>query len=306
MNTEIRSSKPAVDGICLRLRPAPWAVRVGCAIAFLTLWPLAGRAQSVTATVAVGISPQAAAVNPVTNKIYVANRGGTVTVIDGIANTTTTVAAGTTPNAVAVNPVTNKIYVANQISNNVTVIDGATNATTTVTAGTSPAPVAVNPVTNQIYVANSGSANVTVIDGATNTTKTVSTGTPVAVAVNPVTDRIYVVNNGNPGTVTVIDGATNSTLTVAAGTHPLAVGLNSVTNSIYVANANNPFSNSTLTVIDAGRRTRYANAGAVAPVVQSRSLSSRASRSTSAGVPLDLAPATRWPDSPLRCRRLAS
>ena len=32
----------------------------------------------------------------------------------------------------AVNPVTNKIYVANQDSNNVTVIDGATNSTTTV------------------------------------------------------------------------------------------------------------------------------------------------------------------------------
>ena len=32
----------------------------------------------------------------------------------------------------AVNPVTNKIYVANVGSNNVTVIDGATNATTTV------------------------------------------------------------------------------------------------------------------------------------------------------------------------------
>ena len=38
----------------------------------------------------------------------------------------------------AVNPVTNKIYVANYGSNNVTVIDGATNATTTVSAGTQP------------------------------------------------------------------------------------------------------------------------------------------------------------------------
>ena len=35
----------------------------------------------------------------------------------------------------AVNPATNKIYVANWTSNNVTVIDGATNATTTVSAG---------------------------------------------------------------------------------------------------------------------------------------------------------------------------
>ena len=58
----------------------------------------------------------------------------------------------------AVNPVTNKIYVANQSSDNVTVIDGATNATTTVPPGRSPCAVAVNPVTNKIYVANSRAA----------------------------------------------------------------------------------------------------------------------------------------------------
>ena len=45
--------------------------------------------------------------------------------------TTTVTAGSATPWAVAVNPVTNKIYVANYGSNNVTVIDGATNATTT-------------------------------------------------------------------------------------------------------------------------------------------------------------------------------
>ena len=38
----------------------------------------------------------------------------------------------------AVNPVTNKIYVANHGSDNVTVIDGATNDTTTVAAGIGP------------------------------------------------------------------------------------------------------------------------------------------------------------------------
>ena len=49
---------------------------------------------------------------------------------------TTTVPADSNPYAVAVNPVTNKIYVANRASNSVTVIDGATNLTTTVPAGT--------------------------------------------------------------------------------------------------------------------------------------------------------------------------
>src|SRR6266851_7931944 len=60
-----------------------------------------------------------------------------------------TVGAGNDPTTVAVNPVTNKIYVANFNSANVTVIDGATNATTTVGAGTNPVAAAVNPVTNK-------------------------------------------------------------------------------------------------------------------------------------------------------------
>src|SRR5260370_23588489 len=43
----------------------------------------------------------------------------------------TTIGAGTNPFAAAVNPVTNKIYVANQGSNNVTGIDEGTDATKT-------------------------------------------------------------------------------------------------------------------------------------------------------------------------------
>ncbi len=61
-----------------------------------------------------------------------------------------TIPAGNLPIAVAVNPVTNKIYVANQNSNNVTVIDGATNHTSSVPVGATPSSVAVNPVTNMI------------------------------------------------------------------------------------------------------------------------------------------------------------
>ena len=54
--------------------------------------------------------------------------------------TTTVSRRDSIPCAVAVNPVTNKIYVANYSSNNVTVIDGATNGTTTVAAGTHSVP----------------------------------------------------------------------------------------------------------------------------------------------------------------------
>jgi YVTN family beta-propeller protein len=127
------------------------------------------------------------------------------------------VSAGASPYAVAVNPVTNRIYVANYGSHNVTIIDGATNSTTTVATGSNPYCLAVDPVTNKVYVANRGSANVTVIDGATNSTILVAAGTsPSAVAVNPVTDRIYVANRGG-GNVTVITAVpTNDTKVRAA------------------------------------------------------------------------------------------
>ncbi len=116
-------------------------------LAFLFLLAGYARAQTVTTTVTGFTAPVSVAVNPVTNKIYVANvNSNNVMVIDGATNTTMTVAAGTGPVFVAVNPVTNKIYVANVQSNNVTVIDGATNTTTTVAAGTGPRSVAVNPV----------------------------------------------------------------------------------------------------------------------------------------------------------------
>jgi YVTN family beta-propeller protein len=176
------------------------------------------------------------AVNPATNKVYVANQlSRRVTVIDGATLNTTPVAVDTGPSAVAVNPVTNKIYVASWYSNSVTVIDGATNNTTPVPVGSAPAAVAVNQATNKIYVANSGSNNVTVIDGATNGTATVAAGSyPQLVAVNPVTNKVYVGNQGSRN-VTVIDGATNATTTVPAGSTPYAIAVNPATDKIYVA-----------------------------------------------------------------------
>jgi YVTN family beta-propeller protein len=67
------------------------------------------------------------------------------------------------PHAVAVNPVTNKAYVANTLSDTVTVIDGSDDSTTSVAIGDGPRALAVNPVTSKVHVANLTSENVTVI-----------------------------------------------------------------------------------------------------------------------------------------------
>jgi YVTN family beta-propeller protein len=84
------------------------AIRVAPLAFAILLLPAALRAQTVTTTLAVGSGPQAVAINPVTNRIYVANYySNNVTVIDGATNKTTKVGAGTQPQAIAVNPLTN-------------------------------------------------------------------------------------------------------------------------------------------------------------------------------------------------------
>ena len=242
-------------------------------ISLLTLTSFPAVAQVVIATVTAGTEPNALAVNPVTNKTYVANFGSaTLTVIDGATFSPQTVAVGIHSIAVAVNSATNKIYVVNQCGNDpncgssgtVTVIDGATLSTQTVIVGLSPSGVVVNSVTNKIYVANGKSGTVTAIDGATLSTQTVMVGVgPTAIVVNSVTNKIYAANScGDPsctsGTVTVIDGATLSTQAVTVGDSPSNVAINAVTNKIYVPNCGNDpncQSNGTLTVIDGATLT---------------------------------------------------
>ena len=221
-------------------------------------------AQQVVTTIATGPAPSAVALNPVTNKIYVASSSGNyVTVIDGATNATTKVAVGTGPNAIGVNTVTNKIYVTNNASNTMTVIDGATNSTSTVAIGMGPNAIAVNSATNKIYVSNTNSVdiiygNVTVIDGATNTTTTIATNTfPAAIAVNPVTNKIFILDPYEGGSVLVVDGATNSlSATGTPGAYPSAIAVDSATNMVYVANLDG----SAVSIID-GATDRYSSVG---------------------------------------------
>lgn len=142
-------------------------------------WPASQASAASTSNIATGRGPHDVAVNPATNRVYIANADSdSVTVLEatygGGIGAMTNVAAGTTPYAVAVNPLTNQIYVANADSDTVTVIDGATNNTVEVQTGSLPIAIAVNTATNKIYVANLGSDTVTVIDGTAPGTNTVT------------------------------------------------------------------------------------------------------------------------------------
>jgi YVTN family beta-propeller protein len=214
-------------------------------------------AQNVTASVLVGSSPAAVAVNPVTDTIYVVNSSGnSVSVINGATNAVTaTVNTGTNPVALAVNPLSNMVYVVNNGSSNITAINGATNATSTITNpnGIGPVAVALNPLTNMVYVANFESNNLTVINGTGNTVAaTVGAGNnPTAVAVNPATNMVYVANRASSN-VTVVNGANNTVAaTVTTGTNPVSLAVDTATNTIYAANNGS----SNLTVISGASNT---------------------------------------------------
>ena len=209
------------------------------AVAVLNVKNFISAAPSAVATVAVGGNPVAAAVNPITGTVYVANAAtNNVTAIDGATYAAVSIAAGTSPSGIAVDPNANRIYVANRGSNNVTVIDGSTNATSTVTAGEGPQAIVLNPVTGRIYVANA--ASITVIDGKTLAASPFATTPDLqSIAVNPVNGRVYAgYLAAGVGGVLVFDGATGTQLAAVpipggAMVHTLTV--NTAANQIYAA-----------------------------------------------------------------------
>ena len=136
-----------------------------------------------------------------------------------------TITTTTPPAAIAINPLTNKIYLANPASNSVSIADGpADHVGVTVQVGAAPRAIAVNTATGRIYVANSGDSTVSVVDGSKVIATVDVGGSPAAVAVNEVTNKIYVANNATSN-VTVIDGASNQPTTFPVGAGPSAIAV---------------------------------------------------------------------------------
>ncbi|MEX0800923.1 MAG: YncE family protein [Dehalococcoidia bacterium] len=212
----------------------------------------------------VGAGPLGAAINPLTNRVYVSNyHDDTVSVIDGATDAVvSTIPVEDGPIAIAVNTATNRIYVTNTNSSSLSVIDGASDTaigTIGLPLGSlSGTAVSVNPETNRIYVPSIFDNALAVIDGASGSVvDVIDVGVfPVGVDLNTVTNTVYV-GNGGEGTVSVVDGATNTvTTTIDLGaTHaPMGVGVNPVTNRVFVATFD-PASSTipgTVDVIDGG------------------------------------------------------
>jgi YVTN family beta-propeller protein len=214
-----------------------------------------------------GEGPHGIAVNPNTNKIYVAVIDShQLVVIDGNDLDARPTYIAPSPDVmiwmVAVNPDLNRVYAAgyNEVSghNKVLALDGATNTwLTDLDVGTHPKQgMAYNPETGLLYVSNEGSDNVTVIwtcsasespSTPTPTPTATSTSTPTATPTGSTTPTATPTATATPtSTPTANPTATDTTppsdcyptveAPITVGNDPRGVAYNADDNAIYVAN----------------------------------------------------------------------
>jgi uncharacterized repeat protein (TIGR01451 family) len=196
-----------------------------------------------------------AAINPVTNRIYVSYSSG-LRVINGVDHSVTSVPfslGDDTVAEVAVNPVTNKVYAFAR--SNIVVMDGGTNAFVKVplAGAASGGSVAINVLTNTVYaMASSGdsnSAQLIVLDGGTNTFTTLNVGRSIGLVVDPLSNTVYALRQWSDetdsrGSIVVIAGAagTGSSVGIQTNITPLAGNSTASASGSFTLNASSSMS----------------------------------------------------------------
>ena len=214
----------------------------------------AAHAQTYTKTITLPVATSSAeqiAVNPLTNKIYVAvtNFGTTgydyLIEIDGA--TDKIIKSAVIPPigyAVAVDPGKGLVYVGGtDINNNNKVAvfnENTLQKITTIPISTTPGfgiqALAVNILTHEVYVANASDNEIDVIDCGLR--KRISTGSnaPFGVAVNPVLNTVY--TSELDGNVSVIDGKTKTVVaTNSIGSSEGSIAVNILTGDVLTPNS---------------------------------------------------------------------
>lgn len=198
-----------------------------------------------------GSYPVGITVNPITQKIYVANQySNTVSVFDAKTDKLlSTIETGIFPYSIDMNQFNNRIYVTNRGSDDVTVIDGSTDSVIdNITVGKAPVQVSVDQSSSWVYVTNIDSNSISVIDGITNEVIRTINGvnTPYGININPLSNKVYISNIAN-STITVMDEDNyNFIKNIPVGKAPVGIDINEVRNIVYVTN----YASNSLSVIN--------------------------------------------------------
>lgn len=174
----------------------------------------------------------------------------TMTVIDGSSNTASHLAPGITADALAVNPSTNRLYLLsyeNGVASNIRVLDASTNSLSEIPTSAHLWGIALNSATNKIYAGNTGGATLNIIDGTHQKSSQATVGQiPCAIAVDSRAGRIYTANYAD-NSVSVLDAATNEVLAnIGVAVHPQAIAANPATHMVFAVSTRT----NSVTVID--------------------------------------------------------
>jgi DNA-binding beta-propeller fold protein YncE len=194
------------------------------------------------------------AVNPVTNKVYVAAPtfgagADTIGVIDGSTDTLQqSIPVGSGVAFVTVDYLRNRVYAAgcdntvDPVPCTVTVIDGKANKVLstipiTTTPGLGLTGIVANPLNGRVYVANSNDNVINIIDGWRSKLLSTKIGlqgnSPAAIALNPILNRLYVPYGTN--LTATIDASKNQILsTTSYGMSTVGVAVNLRNGKIFV------------------------------------------------------------------------
>lgn len=240
----------------------------------------AAPANTVVATLNVGVTPAGLALTPDNRFAYVANNNNygiagsdNVTVLNLTNNTVATTindASFSEPYTVTINAAGTKAYITNSFSTTITVIDIATNTVTAVITGfDGPSGMVITPDGNFAYVNNYGAGG---MSGMGNTVNVVNLNTnmivgpaivvglaPASLAITPDGAFVYVINyvdgNVGTGTISIIRTSDNTVVapTITGFSGPFAITITSDGNYAYVTNfGSNNFTpyGTTVSVVD--------------------------------------------------------
>lgn len=147
----------------------------------------------------------------------------------------TPIATGTAPLSVAINPITNKLYVANSGSDNVTVINATTGAVvTTIPVGDYPAWIAANSETGRIYVSTLLGANTTILASNDTVLSTQNSGGGGWTTVDPWTNSVYVIRYGDSDEFNWIVNDQYQGTSATRSLRPVSQAFNPVTQRMYM------------------------------------------------------------------------
>src|SRR3954463_11080367 len=151
------------------------------------------------------VHPHALGFNTATHRLYAVDQDSNRVLVLDEDGTQSSILVGKQPNAIAIDPGMNRVYVVNAGSGDVSVIDGSSDrVVATIPTDTRPYAIGMDASLHRAYATNTFSNKVTLIDGATNQTQQLAVGSKDFVETDARRHRAFFISYEDPA-LTILD-----------------------------------------------------------------------------------------------------